>query len=330
MQKTTSITRRALIGSSLAGVASLWLGSHAAPVHASQPLRFILPLSAGSGGDAIARAASQALSQALDGRAVVIDNQPGAGGVIGTQSIVRAAPDGATLGFVSNNHVIFPSIVKGLSFDPVADITPISIVCSSPLLLVARPDLPANNLQELEALLKKDPGKYNFGSSGNGTILHLASEQFLQLTNTRSTHVPYRGTGPLIADMIGGQVDWGVIALPAVRAQLEAGTLKALATCTAEPIASFPSIATGAQQGLPDYVVEGWVAVIGPKGLDEQTVNTIYEGLKTAYTTPSVVQAMEKQGNIVTLHTPEFTRHYFDSERKKYDKLAKAAGLTPQ
>lgn len=325
-----SLTRRALVRHSVAGAAGLWLAAHMPQALANSSLRLILPLSAGSGVDAIARSASQALSQALGGTAVVVDNQPGAGGVIGTQGIVRAAPDGATLGLVSNNHVIFPSVVKGLSFDPVADITPISVVCTSPLLLVARADLPANNLKELEALLKREPDTYNFGSSGNGTILHLASELFLQLTGTRSTHVPYRGTGPLVADMIGGQVDWGVIALPAIRGQLESGRLKALGSCTPVPVASFPSIATGVQQGYPDYVVEGWVAVVGPKGLDERTVNTVYQAFKQAYQQPSVIEAMDKQGNIITLHPPEYTRQYFASERKKYDLLAKNAGLMPQ
>ncbi|THJ30692.1 tripartite tricarboxylate transporter substrate binding protein [Lampropedia aestuarii] len=324
------ITRRTLVQRSLAGVAGLWLATHFPQAQANTAVRFILPLSAGSGVDAIARSASQALSEALGGKAVVVDNQPGAGGVIGTQGIVRAAPDGATLGFVSNNHVIFPSVVKNLSFDPVADITPISIVCTSPLLLVARADFPANNLQELQALLKKSPDTYNFGSSGNGTILHLAAEQFLQLTGTQSTHVPYRGTGPLVADMIGGQVDWGVIALPAIRGQLEAGRLKVLASCTPEPIASFPNIPTAIQQGYPDYVVEGWVAVVGPKGLSQDTVDQMYTALKHAYQQPSVMEAMDKQGNTVTLHPPAYTREYIASERQKYDVLAKNAGLTPQ
>ena len=312
-----------------AGACLAGLGMSSAMAQGAHPLRLVLPLSAGSGVDAIARAASQALGEALGGRSVVVENLPGAGGVIGTQTVVRAAPDGNTLGFVSNNHVIFPATVKGLSFDPVADITPISIVCTSPLLLVTRPDLPANNLRELAALLKDNPGKYNFGSSGNGTILHLAAEQFLQVTKTKSQHVPYRGTAPLIADVMGGQVDWAVIALPAIRGQLAAGKLKALATTTPQRVASMRNLPTAVEQGFPDYVVEGWVGVIGPKGLSDANVKQVYEALKQAYSSPSVMEAMDKQGNIITLTPPAEAKKYFASEMSKYTALAHAAGLTP-
>ena len=162
--------------------------------------------------DAITRAASNQLGKAL-GQSVVVDNQPGAGGVVGTQNLVKAAPDGQTLGMVSNNHVIYPSVLKSLPFDPVADVTPIAVIGATPMVLVVNPKVPAKDLKELVALLKANPGKYNYGSAGNGTILHLGAEQFKDATGTFSTHIPYRGTGPMVADVIGGQVDWAVVAL---------------------------------------------------------------------------------------------------------------------
>lgn len=331
MKDEVQINRRRLLLGAAGGAAGLWLGLGSMPAMAdSHPLRIILPLSVGSGGDAIARSASQALGEALGGRSVVIDNQPGAGGVIGTQAIVRATPDGNTLGFVSNNHVIFPNVVKDLGFDPVADITPISIVCASPLLVVTRPDLPVSNLKDLEKLLKKKPDHYNFGSSGNGTILHLAAEQFLKSSGAKSMHIPYRGTGPLISAVLGGQVDWAVIALPAIAGQIQAGSLKVLGTATPQRLKALPDLPTGVEQGYPDYVVEGWVAVIGPKGLSDEVVNTVYEALKVAYTQPSVQEAMDKQGNIVILRPPAEAREYFASESRKYADLSQAAGLVPQ
>lgn len=152
-------------------------GAHTHSAHAEASFKFILPVSAGSGVDAIARAASVQLGLALGGP-VVIDNQPGAGGVVGTQALVRSTPDGQTLGLVSNNHVIFPTVVKSLRFDPIADITPISVVVAAPLVIVTRPEFPAKSLKEFRDQLRAQPGKFNFGSAGNGTILHLAAELF--------------------------------------------------------------------------------------------------------------------------------------------------------
>ncbi|MGA8516026.1 MAG: tripartite tricarboxylate transporter substrate-binding protein, partial [Burkholderiaceae bacterium] len=217
-------------------------------------VKFILPVSAGSGVDGITRAASNALGKAL-GQNVVIENQPGAGGVVGTAAMIKSAPDGFTLSMVSNNHVIYPSVLKSLPFDPVADITPIALIGATPMVLVVNPKVPANTLQEFVALLKANPGKYNYASSGNGTILHLASELFKDLTGTFSTHIPYRGFGPMLQDIVSGQVDWGVGALPAVAGQIKAGNLRALCVSAPARIAAAPDIPTSAEAGVPKYLV---------------------------------------------------------------------------
>lgn len=297
--------------------------------HANGPVKFILPVSAGSGVDAIARAASNQLGLAL-GAPVVIENQPGAGGVVGTQALVKAAPDGQTLSFVSNNHVIYPAVIKSLPFDPIADITPISIVATSPLVIVTRPGFPAKNLKEFRDQLKANPGKYNFGSAGNGTILHLAAELFKDVAGVFSTHIPYRGTGPLLNDLMGGQVDWAVVALPAIRGQIESGRLQALAVGTQQRVTGFSQLPTAVEQGFDQYVVEGWVAAVGPKGLPPDLLARTHAAIVKAFSTAEVKGAMAKQGNTIVLSSPEAAAAQFKSELARYAALVKKSGTVAQ
>ena len=160
--------------------------------------------------DTITRSVGPSLTKALNGQAVVIENMPGAGGITGTQAIVKAAPDGNTIGVVSNNHVINPSVYKKMPFDSLADITPIMVVGTTPLVLVVNPTkMPVKDAKEFIAALKAKPGGYNYASSGNGTILHLAAEMFLDQTGTTSAHVPYKGVGAMVTDLLGGQVELG-------------------------------------------------------------------------------------------------------------------------
>jgi tripartite-type tricarboxylate transporter receptor subunit TctC len=292
-------------------------------------IKFILPVSAGSGVDGITRAASSAIGKAL-GQTVVIENQPGAGGVVGTSILIKSVPDGLTLSMVSNNHVIYPSVLKSLPFDPVADITPIAIVGATPMVLVINPKLPAKTMKELVALLKINPGKYNYASSGNGTILHLAAELFKEATQTFVTHIPYRGVAPMVQDIIGGQVDMGVLALPSALSHIKAGTLRAICVSAPARIAAAPDIPTSAEGGYPQYLVEGWFAVIGPKGLPADQVKRINAAFVMAFATPEVKEAMAKQGNTVKVSTPEFAQKHFKDELVKYAAIVKKAGVVPQ
>ena len=296
---TNTIHRRQF----MAGTAALLAANHAL-AQSDKVVKFILPVSAGSGVDGIVRAASVQLAKAL-GQTVVIENQPGAGGVVGTMALVKSAPDGLTLSVVSNNHVIYPSVLKSLPFDPVADITPIAVIGSTPMVLVVNPKLPVKNLAEFVALLKANPGKYNFASSGNGTILHLAAELFKDVTGTFSTHIPYRGFGPMVQDIVGGQVDWGVGALPAVLGQVKAGNLRALCIASPRRSAAAPEIATAAEGGVPRYLVDGWFAAVGPKGMSAELVKRVHTALVTAFSTDEVKDAMAKQGNTIQISTPE-------------------------
>ena len=302
------------------------------PAHAQvgeRAVRFILPVATASGVDTITRTAAPALGKAL-GHPVVIDNQPGAGGIVGTSALVRSAPDGMTLSFVSNNHVIYPSVYKSLPFDPIADITPIAVVGTTPIVLVVNPKVPARTAQELIALLKAKPGAYNYGSSGNGTILHLAAEMFLDEAGVQATHVPYKGVGPMLTDLLGGQVEFGTLSLPSVQQHLKSGALRAIGVGTTARLAAAPDIPTFVEQGLPGYVVEGWFAVIGPAKLPPADVNRIHDAVAAAFADPDVREAMAKQGNTIKVSTPEYAAQFFRTELAKYAKLVKNAGIELQ
>ncbi|CAN7301289.1 tripartite tricarboxylate transporter substrate binding protein [Polaromonas sp. LjRoot131] len=318
------------LGALLLGGGLAWAPRRLLAQATERAVRFILPVGAGSGVDTIVRAAGAALGKTL-GHPVVIENQPGAGGIVGTSALVKSAPDGMTLSVVSNNHVIYPSVYKSLPFDPINDITPITVIGSTPMVLVVNPNkLPATNVKELVALLKAKPDAYNYASSGNGTILHLAAQMFLDEAQVKAKHIPYKGVGPMVADMIGGQVDLGVLALPAVQAHLKSGALRAIGVGGSARSPAAPEIPTIAEQGLPNYNMEGWFAVIGPAKLPMAEARRIQAAVAAAYATPEVKEAMAKQGNTINPSTPEIAALYFRSEMAKYAQLVKKAGVELQ
>lgn len=324
--------RRTLLQSALALSATLVVTVAAPGFEAlaqggsGKPVRLILPISAGSGVDNIARAAGPALGKAF-GQPVVIENLPGAGGITGAAAVVKAQPDGSTLGLVSNNHVINPSVFRTMPFDAIRDVTPISVIGTTPLVLVVNPKVPAKNVKELVALLKAKPDSYNYASSGNGTIIHLAGEMFLDEAGVTARHVPYKGTGPMVNDLLAGQVEMGVVALNAVAPHLKAGTLRAIGLCGDKRSAAAPDLATIAEQGLPRYNVAGWFAVIGPAGMPAAEVKRAHDAFARAFTSPEVLEAMKKQGTVIDPGTPEAAAAFFRSEAARYAALVKKANV---
>jgi tripartite-type tricarboxylate transporter receptor subunit TctC len=295
--------------------------------NAGKPLRLILPVGAGSGVDTIMRAITPSLSKVLD-QPVVLENLPGAGGLTGTSALVKAAPDGMTIGVVSNNHAINPSVYKKMPYDSLADITPIMIVGATPFVLVVNPaKVPAKNVKELVALLKAKPGVYNYGSSGNGTIYHLGFAMFAEETGVDVRHIPYKGTGPMIADIIGGQVEMGVLAIPAVQGHLKSGTLRAIGVTGPTRVPSLPDMPTVAEQGYPGVDVAGWFAVVGPPKLPAADVKRIHDAFTAALATPEVREQMDKQGNVIQPTTPEVAVQYFRTEQDRYAKLVKKTDI---
>jgi len=323
MDHRSSLTRRTLLGGLAAGLAL------PAFAQSDKPVRFILPNATGSGVDTITRVAQGALAKAL-GRPVIIDNQPGAGGIVGLQALARSAPDGSTFGVVSNNVVIFPSVMKSLSFDMPGDFTPIAVIGYTPVVLVVNAKVPAKDAKEFIALLKAKNGDMTYASGGNGTILHLASAMFLDEAKVSARHIPYKGVGPMLSDLIGGQVDFATAALPSVQGHLKSGALRAIGMATAQRAAAAPDIPTFVEQGLPNYVIEAWFAMIGPKGLPAADVQRIHAALVTAFNDAEVKDAMARQGNVISVSPADKAMPFFRSERAKYAVLVKKAGVEAQ
>jgi tripartite-type tricarboxylate transporter receptor subunit TctC len=320
-------SRRRLVAA--AGILAALAAAPSAFAQATAPMRVILPVGPGSGVDVIARAAQGALSKALGGQPVVIENLPGAGGITGTQSLVKAAPDGNTIAFISNNHAVNPSVFKKMPYDSLADITPISVVGGSHFVLVVNPaKVPAKNAKELQAFLKAKPDQYNYGSSGNGTIIHLAGEMFIDAANVQIKHIPYKGMGPMISDVIGGQVEMGVSAVQAVQGHIRSGALHAVGVMGKQRIPSLPDLPTIAEQGLPDVDVAGWFAVIAPKGLPAPQVKRLHDAVVAAFNDPEVKAAMAKQDNFISPTTPEAAAQFLKTEQDRYARLVKKAGIT--
>jgi tripartite-type tricarboxylate transporter receptor subunit TctC len=324
--QSPDLTRRHALGGLAAAAAASALPAWA---QSGPVVKFILPNATGSGVDGITRAAQAALGKALGG-SVVVDNQPGAGGIVGLQALARSAPDGLTLGVVSNNVVIFPSLYKSLPFNMPGDFTPIAVCGFTPVVLVVNAKVPASNAKEFTALLKAKAGDLNFASGGNGTILHLASEMFLDEVGAKARHIPYKGVGPMLTDLIGGQVEFATAALPSVQQHLKSGALRAIGMATAQRVAAAPDIPTFVEQGVPNYVVEAWFAVIGPKGLPPAEVRRVHDAVVAAFAAPDVKEAMAKQGNVINVGSSEQAQAFFRSELVKYAALVKKAGVELQ
>ena len=228
-----------------------------------RPLTMVVPYAAGGGGDVLARAFADKLKQRL-GQAVLVDNKPGAGTLIGSEFVARAPADGHTLLLTTNSLLIAPILNPAAKFDPLRDFAPVLPLASIAIVMVAHPALPANNAGELIAYLKKNPGKASFGSSGTGGITHLAGELFKARAGVAMTHIPYKGAAPALTDLIGGQIDVFFDAMITANPHIKSGKIKALGIGNAARWDGAPAIPTIAESGLPDFAVSGWYGVLAP------------------------------------------------------------------
>ncbi len=320
--------RRTLLTAASLGAGAAWLGQ---PVLAlaqgdARPLRLILPVGAGSGVDVATRAFAQALSRNL-GAPVVVENLPGAGGVTGTQALVRAPKDGSVLGVLSNNHVVNPAVYKSLPYDSLADITPLMVIGAVPLVLVAHPSFAPRNLAELVALAKARPGQLNYASSGNGTIIQLAFEALKMATGIFVTHIPYRSMGQALTDVISNQVPMVFAAASIVQQHLRSGSLKALGVSTAQRSPTLPDVPTLAEQGATGYDLGGWIAVAGPAGLGVADTQRLHAALLRTLQTGEARDALVAQGYQLRLSSPQESAQFFRTEVQRMAQIVKAGNV---
>jgi tripartite-type tricarboxylate transporter receptor subunit TctC len=294
----------------------------------NRPVKLIVPNAAGSSVDSLARSIGNPLSKAL-GQSVIIENLPGAGGITGTTQLLRAPKDGSVLAMVSNNHVVNPSIYKSLPYDTMKDFTPISVIGGSPFVIVVHPSVPAKDVKELIALAKSKPGHLNYGSSGNGTILHLAAEAFKSDAGGLDIkHIPYKGTGQLTTDLLGGQIQMAVLGVTGVAAHIKAGRMRAIGVTTKTRSALMPDVPTIAEQGLPKYEMEGWIAMIAPAGLPKDTVSKLYADTQGVLKNKDFQDSLAAQGMTAIGMAPEASAQYFKTELERYAKIVKESGAT--
>ena len=290
-------------------------------------VRMIVPNAPGSSVDALARTVGNQLAKSAGGP-IVIENLPGAGGVPGTTQLTRAPKDGMTLGMVSNNHVVNASLYKKMPYDAIKDVTPITVIAGSPFVLVAHPSVQAKDLKELIALAKANPDSINYGSSGNGTILHLAGEALQHDAGIKLRHVPYKGTGQLTTDLLGGQIQLAFLGVTGAAQHIKSGKLRAIGVSTATPSSILPDVPPLSQQGVPNYNLQGWIALIGPAGLPGPVVSKLYSDTKALLATKEIQDALTAQGFTGMGTPPDETAHLFQAEMSKYAKLIKQSGMT--
>lgn len=315
-------TRR-LLGAALAIACAAGLGQ-ARAAYPDRPIRLIVPSSPGSTLDLVARTYAPALSADL-GQPIVIENKAGASGITGTREVAAAKPDGYTLGMVSSNHAVNPSLHKHLPYDSITGITPISIIGTTPLVLVVPANSPYKTVGALIDAARAHPGKVNYGSAGTGTALHLAALLFASKAGLDMAHIPYKGGNPLITDLISGQIDFAFLGTPSVVAQVKAGTLRALAVTTLQRSELLPSVPTLDESGLKGYDYDPWIALIGPPQLAPELTRSLQQRLHQALNRKDVRKQFEVQGFVATGGTPERALATFKQDVESSAALLKAA-----
>lgn len=306
--------------------ASLALGAHA-QAYPNRPVRIVVPFSPGGFTDVVARILQTQLSAAL-GQPIVIENKPGAGSTIGTAEVSKARPDGYTLAMVSTTHVISPSLYKQMPYDALKDFTPVMKLAEGPYVLVVHPSLPARSVKELIALAKAEPGKIDYASSGNGSSQHLVGALFGQMADVKLSHVPYKGSGQAMQDLVGGQVKVSFVGGPNAVPYLANGRLRALGVTTRKRSADLPDIPSIDEAGVPGYDATLWLGLLAPPGTPADVVAKLREGVTKALSTPEARKLVNSAGVDVALSTPEEFAVLMKLELERWGKVVKETGAT--
>ena len=295
----------------------------------SKPIHLIVPFPPGGPNDIIARVVGQRMSDILK-QTIVIENRSGQGGVIGTDAVAKAPPDGYTIGIVSAGALAISPSMEKVPYVTLRDLQPITLVAKVPEMLVVATSVPAHNMKELVALAKAQPGKLNFASSGPGSLPQLAGELFKITAKIDIVHVPYRGAAPAVNDLLGQQVQMVFLDLPILLPQIKAGKLRPIAVGTPQRVPSAPDVPTTAEVGMPGLLTENWYGMVAPAHTPREVVQILNKAAVEAMKDPAVVAKLASQGATLVGDRPHEFRAYIDSETKKWAEVIKDAGVPVQ
>jgi len=300
----------------------------AAQSYPARPVRIIVPFAPGGGSDFIARFTAQRLTSSL-GSQVIVENRPGAGGLLGIEAGIKADPDGYTFTLIASSYTVNPALYP-LKYDPVNDITPVVQISQGPMIVVVNPKLPAKTTAELIALAKAKPGQINFASAGQGSITHMAGELFAYMAGIKMNHIPYKGTGPALTDIIAGQTDLFVSSTATALPHVKAGRLRALAVTTANRLPAEPNVPTLAESGVPGYDVPIWHGLIGPKGVPRPALERINGEVNKILQSRETVELLQTDGVSPAGGSPEAFREQIRKEVELWRKAVADTGVKIQ
>jgi tripartite-type tricarboxylate transporter receptor subunit TctC len=293
----------------------------------AKPVRVVVPFPPGGTTDVLARIVAAGLSERM-GQQFIIDNRPGASGAIGTTMVAKAPPDGYTLVFATiNTHGINASLFPNLPYDPIKDFAPVTIVANTPNVLMVHPSVSAKNLTELIALAKAEPGRLNFGSTSLGGSPHMSGELFKMMAQVDIVHVPYKGGGPMLTDLIGGHIQMAFDNLPSSMGHIRAGDVRAIAVTTAERLPSAPDIPTMRESGLPDYEVAAWFGLLAPAGTPPEIVERLHKNISEILQSPEGGKRLADLGAEPVGNTPEEFAGVITYEVARWRKVVQATGV---
>lgn len=319
--------RRAFLAGAAAAAALGARGTLAQPAWPAKAIRMVMPFAAGSGFDGIVRFVSQKLGEEL-GQAVVVENIPGAGGIIASGTVARAAPDGYTLIFHSlSSAVVIAKAYANLPYDPVAAFAPVSLISQYPLAMVVHPSVPAANLREFIALLKANPGKYSYGSSGVGTGQHLAVELFKMITGTEIQHVPYKGTAPAVTDLLANRIQMLVEAVPSTVPKVASGQVRALAVTTTKRTPALPDVPTMIEGGVAGYDIPFWNGIYAPAATPRAVIERLAGACIKVVRDPATMAKLRELGAEGVGSTPQELDRFWKEQLAVYGKVVASSGM---
>ena len=293
----------------------------------NRPIRLIVPFAAGGGVDLMARLAAQALSEELKEN-VIVENQPGASGTLATMNVAKADPDGYTLMFhTTSSSVINAVTFTNLKYDPLKALVPVTLVSQFPLAVFTYPELPAKNMAEFVALLKANPGKYNYGSSGYGSIVHLGAELFKSLAHVDIKHIPYKGNAPALTDLLAQRIEMIIDGVPPQVANVEGGKIRALAVTTAKRSDKLPNVPTMIESGIAGYELSFWTAIFAPAGTPKPIVDLIASKLSDAMKKQKLIARMKDLGADGIGSSSEALDRFWHQEIDRYRKIVETSGI---